>query len=308
MQRRHFCFPVLLGLLLHPAATGLTARHFPPQDAKPGNSASPIKLRANRSSPLDLEIGGDVAGLVPGATGYLTREDLLSFPQVRYTLNDDSNFKGATQISGVLLEELAKSVSAAPRKDLIIALCVDKYRANYPQAYVAAHHPVLVLKVEGKDPVDWPKDAEGKGMSMGPYLISHPKFTPSFKILAHVDEPQIPWGVVRIEFRDEARTFSAIEPRGPNAQNMAVLPGYRIAKQNCFRCHNMGDEGGQKAGRSWLILSAWATASPDYFAAYVRDPKSKNPHAQMDGFPNYDKATLQALISYFRTFIPEDKR
>ncbi len=47
---------------------------------------------------------------------------------------------------------------------------------------------------------------------MGPYMISHPKFTPSFKILSHPEEAQIPWGVVRLEFRNEKAVFSANYP------------------------------------------------------------------------------------------------
>ncbi len=115
---------------------------------------------------------------------------------------------------------------------------------------------------------------------MGPYLISHASLKLSHEIFEEVGEPQIPWGVIRIEFRDEAGAFDAIAPRGPDARSKAVQTGYRIAQQNCFRCHNMGSEGGEKAGRSWLILSTWAAASPEYFAAYVRDPKSKKSASQ----------------------------
>jgi mono/diheme cytochrome c family protein len=266
-----------------------------------------IGPRSERTSPLDLEIGGDIAGIATGTSAYLAREDLLLLPQVTYTVDDDPNFKGSTKISGVMLKELQAHFSAAPRTDLIIALCSDKYHANYPQAYLAAHEPILVLKIDDEDPAAWPKDPEGHGLNMGPYMISHAKFTPSFEILSHRDESQIPWGVVRIEFRDEASTFGAIAPKGPNAQSAAVQAGYRIAQQNCFRCHNSGDEGGQKAARPWLVLSTWANASPEYFAAYTRDPKSTNPRAQMPGFPGYDDKTLQALTAYFRTFNSQEK-
>ena len=69
----------------------------------------------------------------------------------------------------------------------------------------------------------------------------------------------------------------------------------------------MGPEGGTKAGRPWLVLAAWAAAAPEYFSAYVRDPKSKNANAEMPGNPNYDDATINALISYFRTFVEREK-
>jgi len=157
--------------------------------------------------------------------------------------------------------------------------------------------------VNGQLPPRWPKDRETHQFSMGPYMISHPKFTP-FTALSHTDEAQIPWGVVRIEFRDERAVFGAIAPRGPRAQDPAVQAGYRIAEQNCFRCHNMGAEGGEKSGRPWLVLAAWAAASPEYFSAYVRDPKKKNRHSEMPANRGYDDATIRAIRDYFATFIP----
>jgi mono/diheme cytochrome c family protein len=255
----------------------------------------------------DLEVGGELAGLPAGTTRYITLDDLLALPQVTYTVTDDTNFIGPTKISGVPLEELARMLSAAPATAIVVAVCDDQYQAHYPQAYVAAHHPVLVLKVNGRPPSGWPKDPETHKFNMGPYMISHPKFAPRFKIFAHSDEAQIPWGVVRLEFRDEHTVLGAIAPRGSHAHAAPVQAGYRIAQQNCYRCHNMGREGGQKSGRPWLVLGAWASAAPEYFAAYVRNPKAKNPHAEMPGNPTYDDATVDALRAYFQTFVPQER-
>lgn len=255
---------------------------------------------ATRESPSDLELGGDLAGLPRGTTRYLSREDLLALPQALYTVTGDPNFKGLgpTRVSGVPLEDLAKRF-AAPGANLVVAICDDKYLAPYPVDYRAAHQPLLVLEINGKGPAQWPKD---EGSNMGPYLISNPNFTPRYKILSHEEEMQIPWGVVRIEFRNEKQVFGAIAPRGPRAGDQEVKDGYRIAKENCFRCHNAGDEGGHKAGVTWTVISAVAEGSPDFFAAYVRNPKSKSPQAQMPDNPEYDDATLRALAAYFRTF------
>jgi mono/diheme cytochrome c family protein len=265
-------------------------------------------LRTTRSSPLDLELGGELAGWPPGTTQFILREDLLALPQLTYTVTDDANFTGPTQISGVSLEELIRHLGAAPKSDMVVAICDDHYRANYPRAYVAAHHPLLILKINGKPPSGWPKDSEGHGMDIGPFLISHSSFTPSFKILSHEDEAQIPWSVVRLEFRNEKEVFGAIAPNGPHATAPSVQAGYRIAQQNCFRCHNMGKEGGAKAGRPWQVLAAWAAASPEYFTAYVRNPRSKNPQAQMPGMPGYDDKTLAALAAYFESFATSSPR
>ncbi|MGA3293165.1 MAG: c-type cytochrome [Candidatus Acidiferrales bacterium] len=291
---------LLAGLVFAAAAIVLHDSAGRSADAQTAAPASQTILHAARVSASDLEVGGELAGLPAGSTRYITREDLLVLPQVSYRVTGDVNFGGPTQVSGVTLEELANRLGAVPNADLVVAVCDDAYRANYPRAYIAAHRPLLVLEIDGKPPSGWPKSADGG--DMGPYMISHPKFTPSFRVLAHTDEAQIPWGVIRLEFRDEKEVFGAIAPRGADANGAAVQAGYRIAQQNCFHCHNMGSEGGQKSGLSWQVLATWASGSPDFFAAYVRDPKSKNARAQMPGHPNYDDATVRALIAYFGTF------
>ena len=47
-----------------------------------------------------------------------------------------------------------------------------------------------------------------------------------------------------------------MSPLGPQANDTAVQAGFKIAQQNCFRCHNAGDEGGRKSGVTWTVLSA----------------------------------------------------
>jgi mono/diheme cytochrome c family protein len=259
-------------------------------------------LHEKRQLPSDLEVSGSLAGLPPGAARYITREELLAMPQTSFTVTDDTNFTGPTRIRGVKLEDLSRALGATSASDMVIAICDDGYLANYPRAYLEAHHPVLVLEVNGKPPAGWPKAAEDHTSDMGPYMISNPKFTPSFKILSHADEAQIPWGVVRLEFRDEKKVFGAIAPRGPHAQDREVQNGLRIAEQNCLRCHNAGREGGKKSGRPWEFLGALAASSPKDFAVTIRVPQAKNPQAQMPGNPDYDDATLAALSAYFRTF------
>ena len=269
------------------------------------STVSGVTLRTARVSPSDLEIGGDLAGLPPGSTRYLTRDDLLALPQVRITVANDSNFSGPVKLSGVALEELLQRLSAAPKSDMVIAICDDKYHAHYPRAYLALHRPLLVLEINGKPPAGWPKDPEGN--DMGPYLISHPNFKPAFSILSHAEEPQIPWGVLRLEFRNESEVLGAIAPRGSHANDPAVQAGFRIAQQNCFHCHNMGSEGGEKAGVPWTALAKFAAQAPDFFAAYVRDPKATNPRTQMSGNPSFDDATMSALTAYFQTFSTQAK-
>jgi mono/diheme cytochrome c family protein len=257
-------------------------------------------LHTERSLPGDLEVGGELAGLPPGSTRYVRYEDLLKLPQETYTVNDDSNFPPGTVVSGVALTTLARLFGESPESTLIVAVCYDRYRTNYPLDYLVEHRPLLVLRINGKPRDGWPRSP--KGGPLGPYLISHPFFEPAYKVLSHEDEPQIPFGVMRIEFRRESVVFGAIHPRGDWPANSRVEQGFRIARQDCFRCHNMGAEGGQMAGKSWLDLSAVAQADSARFKQIIRDPASVTATAKMQGEPGYDDATLDALTAYFRTF------
>jgi mono/diheme cytochrome c family protein len=271
-------------------------------EAQSGDAGARIELHPKRGSPLDLEVTGEIAGVARGAVLYVTRDELLALPQVSYTVSDDSNFSKPEKIGGVLLEVLAKRLGAPVSSNLIVAVASDLYQANYPKAYIAAHHPILVLTIDDQPPAGWPKDEADGGADMGPYLISHAKFTPEFTVFSQPDEAQIPWGVVRLEFRDERTVFGAIAPRGIHAREGYVQAGYRIARQNCYRCHNMGKEGGQKSGYAWTTLAGLASGEPDFFGAYIRDPKMKKADAQMPGFPKYSDKTIRALTDYFQTF------
>lgn len=261
-------------------------------------------LRAERSSPGDLEVGGELAGEAAGQTRYVRYDDLLGLPQEKYEVSNDSNFHGKTEISGVALTTLAEALGNSA--DMIVAICYDRYRTNYPKDYLAAHHPLLVLKINGQDHDHWPTAAGGND-AMTPFLISHPQFKPAFKVLSHEDEPQIPYGVVRIEFRKEAEVFGAIRPPGKWTTDSPEGMGYGIARQDCFRCHNSGTEGGMMAQVSWAQMGEMAKRDPARFRAIIRNPGTVTPGAKMPGQPGYDDATLDALTAYFRTFDKAEK-
>jgi mono/diheme cytochrome c family protein len=262
-------------------------------------------LFATRSDPGDLEIGGGLSGLPVGAVRYVRYQDLLTLPQETYTVSDDANFKGRTEISGVSLATLARFFGQAAHSDLIVAICYDKYRSDYPADYLAAHHPILVLKINGQLRDKWPQSEYGG--PLGPYLVSHPTFKPSFRVLSHEDEAQIPFGVTRIDFRTESVVFGTIRPEGKWAKDSPVWQGYQIARQDCFRCHGLYGEGGERASRSWLVLAAWAATDGTRFRQYIHNPQSIQPCAKMPAHGDYDQATLAALTAYFTTFAPVRK-
>jgi mono/diheme cytochrome c family protein len=268
--------------------------------APPSHAQSRIPLHRARQHKSDLELGGQLAGVPHGQTRFVTYADLLKLPQETYTVLDDSNFTGPVRISGIAVEKLPALLDAARSARMITAICDDLYAAHYPSSYLAAHHPILVLRINNRDPGHWPLGADHA--AMGPYLISHPSFKPAFRVLAHYDEAQVPWGVVRLDFDRESQVYAPILPSGPTANDGPVEFGFAIARQNCFRCHNAGAEGGHKAKRTWQSIARVSVEQPDYFDAYILHPTQLEPASQMAPSPQYDAETLAALRAYFKPF------
>lgn len=258
-------------------------------------------MHATRQDSDDLEIVGELAGVPPGASRYVAYDDLLALPLVTAMVDDDPNFGRAVTITGVPLAELPALLGAKPDAKMVTAICDDAYAAHYPAAYLAAHHPLLVLKVNGERPAHWPIGTDGS--PMGPYMIAYVHYRPSFRVFAHVDEPQVPWGVVKLALEDEAKVYAPIEPKGPHASDELVQQGYTIARQSCFRCHSRDGEGGTKSARSWDFIARYAVERPASFDEYVVAPKRVNPDSQMAASPQYDAATLHALHAYFSQFV-----
>lgn len=261
---------------------------------------SRLVLHRLRHAASDLEIGGSLEGVPYGETRFVSYEELMRLPQVSVTVSDDTNFGKTVEISGVELEKLPGVLGAKRGASMVIALSDDKYAAHYPAAYLHAHHPLLVLRVNGKQPANWPLGVDG--VPMGPYMVSHASYTPSFRVLSHEDEAQVPWSVVRMDVRRESEVYAPIEPQGEAASDPVVQQGYVIAKQSCFRCHSRLGEGGLKSNRHWGDLAEKAKNDPKYFDAYVLDPKKINPKSEMAASPEYDAATLGALRRYFASF------
>lgn len=272
--------------------------------AVPGTAPRKIPLALQRSSPQDLEISGNVPGIPQGEKRFVRYEDLVQLPQVTFTVKDDANFSGPVKLGGVALDDLMRALGASSGKSFIAAICSDGYESHYTAEYRAAHHPFLVLHIGGQPPAQWPKGQEGE--NYGPYLISHPSFSPAFHVLAQPDEAQIPYGVVGLKFFDEAATLKELRPPGP--ASASTVDGSRIAETNCLRCHRVGDVGGTKSPFGWPQMAMIAQGNPTAFGKYVVRPNAVNPEATMPANPSFDAATVATLTAYFRSFAPEEKK
>ena len=264
--------------------------------ASPGSQH--LTLMNQRSSPEDLEIAGDVPGLSAGGRGFVSYAALSGLPQVSATVRNDENFSGPVHLTGVSLDTLLTALGAGRGDQLIAAVSTDGYEGHYTAGYRAAHHPFLVLRIDGKEPAQWRPGPDGEKYT--PYVISNPDFKPAFHVLAHKDMAQIPYGVTELKLYPEKATLAALEPHGGGT---AAIEGYRIAVQNCLRCHRAGTIGGTKSPFAWPQIELIAKGKPGAFGRYVVRPQAVNPEAEMPPNPEYDAATIAALTAYFRSVV-----
>jgi len=71
---------------------------------------------------------------------------------------------------------------------------------------------------------------------------------PAFKVLSHEDEPQIPFGVVRLEFRRESEVFGAIHPNAQWRENKQVQQVSSLHRQDCSAATTWVRRGGTMLG------------------------------------------------------------
>ena len=262
-----------------------------------------VALHRTRTAESDLEVTGMISGLTRSDSAYVRREHLLALPQTSATISDDPDLHGTLHVRGLRFEVLRTAIGVLSSSDLIEARCSDGYRGHFPAAYIARHHPILVLTIDGKSPTAWAR--QHHQFDPGPYVVMYEHFRPAFQVLAHTDQPQLPDQIIRLHFTTEAATFDRLAPHGSFAPDSPEHQGFVIARQNCMRCHFERASGGTKSGRDWHSLAQWAHEQPAYFKAYIKDSNRFEAHSHMDPNPNYDPATLAALTAYFRTFAGE---
>jgi len=67
----------------------------------------------------------------------------------------------------------------------------------------------------------------------------------------------------------------------------------------CFGCH--GFNGEDPSGGPNLAGVGSRISDPEWFAAFIRDPKSKKPGTTMPGFTDLDQKTVRALSEFLRS-------
>ncbi|MEM9025503.1 MAG: c-type cytochrome [Verrucomicrobiota bacterium] len=244
------------------------------------NSAS-----SDVEAPLKVYLGSEEASL--------SYDRIAALPSQTFAFDDGAYFKGQ-EVTAVMMEDLWKAVDPERQTDTITAYCTDKYFSVYPRAFVQTYQPFVIIKVDGKVPSEW----TGALKNASPYFISfkNDDSKPPYKYQRN----KRPWGVVSVTFGKYDEMFSAFYSGVYEDLTGPAVEGREIWVNSCASCHQAAGNGigGHRAVRPWEVLAVHASVNVDYFKNYVLDPKSVNPVAEMEAYPEYSDAQLDTIIAF----------
>ena len=252
-----------------------------------------IEWQADRSSPQDLELRGELAGVPAGEKRFVRWSELRSLPTTTLTLNRAFGLN-APQVTVLFLADLWAALPHSSTADTLLATCQDGYASVYSREFIAAYRPFLVLEINGVGPAGWPLPG------LGPYVISiAAEVVPAAAQLLDGAHKR-PWGTVALEFANFAERFGDAYRGKWDGISARAIAGRDLWINSCASCHRGPGStfGGSKSDRPFEVLVALAIANADYFRQYVRDPKSKVAGATMEPHPHYTDEQLNALIAF----------
>jgi len=263
-------------------------------------SAGTLTSSQTRTSSQDLEVFDIRADGSVSAPRYYRYEQLLTLRLVTVKTAKDPNTQQPATYTGVYFNDLIPGLQSSAEQTVLGANCYDGYQQYYDPDYDEKHHPIFLLKYDGKAPAEWPKSEHDS--PMGPYCVVHESFRPLETVYGYTEAPRIPFGIVSVELTSYALSLGKFD--APDPHNSEVMKGQKIAVGSCVSCHNNGSAGGKMAQRPWQVLAANAVYNSDYFRQYVVDPQKFKPNVAMPAHPTFDSATLDALQTYFKTVLP----
>ena len=262
--------------------------------AAPGRA---LELHAQRGSPFDLALTGQLAGVAAGETRYASWEDLRALPTSQVRL-DGEFVKGPQVLTVVFLSDLWRALPALPGADALFATCGDGYVGIFTSGFIGTYRPFLVLEINGKGPADWPPP--GLKFNPAPYVVTvSAELVPAAAAFLDIEHKK-PWGVTTIEVASFAERVRGIYSGPWASAGPTGRAGREIWVNSCASCHSgpAGTFGGTKAGRPFQVLAAFAAYDRPFFLKYVRDPKSLVPSAKMEAHPRYTDEQMAQLVEF----------
>ena len=272
------------------------------------SNASPLQSSETSQDPLDLQVFTLDSQGIRTKTVYYSYDQLLTLPTVTVKTERDPNTNTPATYTGVYISDLFEAFGADASFDVIGANSVGYLKQYYDRDYLARHRPILLLKLDGKPPADWPttEHADGKVTHegwLGPYCVVHDSFSPAETVYGYVEEPRNVCGVVSLELTNFTQSLGRLTPK-KGGNDPEVVKGQKIAVGSCISCHKLGNVGGKQA--SWGALAASVVISKDNFKKKVTNPQSVNPTSHMPPHPTFDDKTFNALEAYCKAMMPTE--
>jgi cytochrome c2 len=132
---------------------------------------------------------------------------------------------------------------------------------------------------------------------------------PLYLVWKNLDKPELraedllawPYQVVTIDFVDLVDRFPHMMP--PKNASAAVKRGFNHFRQNCFMCHKVNGDGGDKSidlNRPFSVTEYW---NPKWLKRWITDPTQIRPGTVMPPFPTPGKEgekMIDDLIAYLK--------
>ena len=200
---------VLAGLLIRWAV----ARSFVVVAMLASNlNAASLQSSETRQNPLDLQVFTLDSQGIRTKTVYYSYDQLLTLPTVTVKTERDPNTNTPATYTGVYISDLFEAFGADASFDVIGANSVGYYNKQYyDRDYLARHRPILLLKLDGKPPADWPTTEHESWL--GPYCVVHESFSPAETIYGYVEQPRSVCKVVSLELTSFTQSLGRLTPK-----------------------------------------------------------------------------------------------
>jgi hypothetical protein len=176
--------------------------------------AETLTSSLTRTSSRDLEVFDVQPDGSVSAPRYYRYEQLLTLPLVTVKTAKDPNTQQPATYTGVYFNDLIQGLRSSAEQTVLGANCYDGYQQYYDLDYDEKHHPIFLLKYDGKAPADWPKSEHNS--PMGPYCVVHENFQPLETVYGYTEEPRIPFGIVSVELTSYALSLGKFDAPDPH--------------------------------------------------------------------------------------------
>lgn len=232
----------------------------------------------------------------------ITRQELAAIPGFK-TIKETLIPRAEPAELGVLpLRSFIAHFPLADDADGLLLETLNGWESFLPVDYIEEKDSLLLLYFNGQGPESgaWPYFG-GDIEPLAPYYV----FDPGEPIPRFPDSPK--YGMIAATQISGIRAVNTADRYAPffespmDQLSELAVHGRTLFMQRCNGCHKgPGNVGGNVANRPFAVLHAHAKLNADYFKRVVVDPKQFYPNTAMPKHSDFNDASLEALVAFFR--------